>query len=74
MTNPTLKVDKIRLTGLFKLKSSGSRFYIVIPRPIIESYGILSQDLLKIEVKEVRRTRKGSGISEEEKFEEEVIG
>jgi len=61
MTNLTVKTDKIGIVDLFKLKSSGGRSYIVIPKQLTESYGLMSGDLLKLQIREVRRTTQGSG-------------
>jgi len=66
MTNLTVKTDKIGIVDLFKLKSSGGRSYIVIPKQLTESYGLMSGDLLKLQIREVRRTTQGSSKEEED--------
>ena len=61
MANLTVRIEKIGVVDLFKLKSSGGRSYIVIPKQLTESYGLMTADLLKIQIREVRRTTQGSG-------------
>lgn len=65
MTNLTVKIEKIGIVDLFKLKKTGGRAYIVIPRQLVESYGLMSGDLLKLQIREVRRTTQGSGKVED---------
>lgn len=70
MSYQALQVEKIGIVDLFKLKSTGGRYYIVVPRHLIDSYNLRVADLLKIQIREVRRTKKGSGKEVDEAVRE----
>lgn len=55
MTHPDVKVEKIDITDLFRIKYSAKRFYITIPRKIIDQYQLNSGHYLKVHIKEVRK-------------------
>jgi len=55
MPHPDVLVEKIGVTDLFKLKTSAKRYYIIIPRKLIEQYWLVSGHYLKIKIIEARK-------------------
>jgi len=66
MTNPIIEVEKIGLTYLFRLAYTGNRYYINIPKPIVEQFELMFGDQLKIKLIEARKNREvHEGVLEE---------
>ena len=53
------QMRKIGILDLFEIKTSAKRWYVTIPRKIVEAYGLLPGDTLKIEILEVRKKPRG---------------
>lgn len=57
MPNPLIEIEKVGLTYVFPLKFSGNRYYITIPKPIIEQFELMFGDQLKIKIIEAWKNR-----------------
>lgn len=58
-------VEKIAITSLHKLKYSSRKYYVTIDPKVIASYGLLTGDLLKIQIIEARKDREQPEEKEE---------
>ena len=57
MPNPIIEVEKIGLTYLFRLAYTGNRYYITIPKQIVDQFELMFGDQLKIKLIEARKNR-----------------
>jgi len=59
-------VEKIAIISLHKLKYSSRKYYVTIDPKVIASYGLLTGDLLKIQIIEARKDRDKEQSEEKE--------
>lgn len=72
MPNPMIEIERIGLTYLFRVSSTGNRYYIPLPKAIVNEFELMVGDQLKIKLIEARKNREVHGDFLEEILTEKL--